>query len=83
MSERRVICEQCDWVGPSEETRKAENPFVDGDVITACPRCLTIEQFVDCCDEPGCDKPVACGTPTPNGYRSTCGKHMPKELRDV
>ena len=30
------------------------------------------------CDEPGCCDQVSCGTPTENGYRSTCGKHAPK-----
>jgi hypothetical protein len=27
------------------------------------------------CDEPGCEKRVTCGTPTPKGYRSVCGEH--------
>lgn len=31
------------------------------------------------CDEPGCNKPVMCGTPTSNGYRSTCHEHAPKD----
>ena len=30
------------------------------------------------CDEPGCKEQVSCGTPTPTGYRNTCGKHRPK-----
>lgn len=30
------------------------------------------------CDEPGCDRWVTRGTPTPNGYRSTCSDHAPK-----
>ena len=30
------------------------------------------------CDEPGCSAAVTCGTSTPQGYRSTCGKHRPK-----
>jgi hypothetical protein len=30
------------------------------------------------CDEPGCKEEITCGTPTPTGYRRTCGKHLPK-----
>ncbi len=29
------------------------------------------------CDEPDCKRPVTCGTPTPKGYRHTCGTHAP------
>lgn len=31
------------------------------------------------CDEPGCFADGSCGTPTPEKYRLTCFKHMPKE----
>ena len=27
------------------------------------------------CDEPGCKRQRTCGTPTKDGYRSTCGEH--------
>lgn len=30
------------------------------------------------CDEPGCLADVSCGTPTANGYRSTCSEHEPE-----
>jgi len=30
------------------------------------------------CDESGCKERYTCGTPTPNGYRKTCGKHIPR-----
>ena len=29
------------------------------------------------CDEPGCLNNVSCGTPTDDGYRSTCYEHKP------
>lgn len=29
------------------------------------------------CDEPDCREQVTCGTPTPDGYRSTCFDHRP------
>jgi hypothetical protein len=28
------------------------------------------------CDEPGCKERSSCGTPTPSGYRTVCGKHF-------
>ncbi len=28
------------------------------------------------CDVEGCEEPVTCGTPTADGYRSTCSRHM-------
>lgn len=30
------------------------------------------------CDEPGCKRATTMGTPTPNGYRSTCSEHNPR-----
>jgi hypothetical protein len=30
------------------------------------------------CDEQGCKRRATCGTPTPAGYRKTCGQHIPK-----
>ena len=34
-----------------------------------------------CCDEPGCTRQICCGTPMPDGYRSTCSKHVPREKK--
>jgi hypothetical protein len=34
------------------------------------------------CDVDGCEETSSCGTPTPQGYRWTCGFHVPiKEPR--
>lgn len=30
------------------------------------------------CDEPGCIEIAGCGTPSDDGYRSTCFEHKPK-----
>ena len=29
------------------------------------------------CDEPGCTRIATCGTPTPEGYRTSCSEHAP------
>jgi hypothetical protein len=29
------------------------------------------------CDEPDCRRPVACGSRTRDGYRTTCSAHAP------
>ena len=43
-----------------------------------CIYCGAESDFV-LCDEPECEREVTCGTPTPDGYRSTCGEHMPRQ----
>lgn len=72
----KIKCEECGWVGKSSKSLKAFSPF-DGSEITACPECKFIQVFCAVCDEPGCKKLVSCGTPTKDGYRSTCHEHTP------
>lgn len=31
----------------------------------------------DACDEPGCGERATCGVPVQDGYRRTCGLHVP------
>jgi hypothetical protein len=38
-----------------------------------------VNSMLTVCDEPGCWSPVTCGTPSTEGYRSTCRKHKPRE----
>ena len=80
---RKVKCSEyrCSWQGTERETLTAPNPFdlVPQGVIEGCPECKEINTIVKVCDEPDCWEPVSCGTPTEDGYRSTCGKHRPKE----
>jgi len=61
----------------------APNPFDEGDILYACPNCKEIGSVVVCCDEPDCNQPANCGTPTKvDGqavYRNTCSKHRPKD----
>ena len=75
----KVCCQErrCGWVGDETDLLHSVNPF-DGEIITACPRCKTLENSVfTACDEPGCNRASSCGTPTPTGYRNTCYDHMP------
>ena len=73
------ICTECNWHGDSHETLRAKNPWDTDDIILGCPRCKSVNSMSVACDEPVCWEPVTCGTPTLNGYRSTCGKHVPRK----
>jgi hypothetical protein len=68
---------RCDWAGPQSEALLGEDPFSAGCQVIACPKCRE-QTLQTCCDEPGCNQPADTGTPTPQGYRSTCHKHTPK-----
>jgi hypothetical protein len=73
---------RCNWIGDSSETLKAPNPFEsDGEELTACPVCKEINTYQAACDEPGCREFAGMGTPTLGGYRWTCHKHAPKEIK--
>lgn len=75
---QKVGCKECSWRGASGDLLLAKSPFQKGDTLVGCPSCKCVNCFESLCDEPGCFEPVSCGTPTPTGYRSTCGKHTPK-----
>lgn len=79
----KMKCNGCDWVGESEDLLIGEHPFQDGCELQGCPECREIWDIRRACDEPGCREEATCGTPTPAGYRSTCGKHIPKEDTNV
>ena len=74
----KQTCGVCDWHGTSDEVLRAPNPFDPDEVLWGCPKCKSVDQLYLVCDEPDCWDTVSCGTPTPNGYRSTCGKHRPE-----
>lgn len=69
---------RCGWFGLYADVLCAPSPFDSGEQLMACPECKTVEQIFVACDEPGCWNMVDCGTPTPSGYRQTCGKHVPR-----
>lgn len=74
----KVICEECNWHGFESDILRAPNPFNSRDELSGCPKCRSVECLIEACDEDGCWNNSTCGTPTPNGYRRTCGKHIPK-----
>lgn len=77
--ERKIVCNdwRCGWHGMESEMLTAPNPFVEGETISACPKCKDVNCLLYACDEHECWDEATCGTPTPDGYRSTCGKHRP------
>ena len=79
---KKVVCEECDWHGMSDELLTAPHPFDLEDVLTFCPHCKQVRCTLLACDEPGCWGEVTCGTPVihgvSEGYRQTCSKHVPK-----
>lgn len=83
MKNRKVKCDdyKCGWTGYETDVLTAKNPFDMSDQISGCPKCLQINTIIYACDEPGCWRDVSCGTPTKDGYRSTCGEHAPKDDR--
>ena len=63
-----------------EKILKVPHPFIDGELILACPNCKAIYGPVVACDEPGCWREVVCGTPIADGgYRMTCRRHAPEK----
>jgi len=74
----KVICDECGWHGQEEEMLIAKNPFDESENVNGCPKCKSVDSMLVACDEPGCWKQTSCGTPTPDGYRTTCGQHCPK-----
>lgn len=78
---QKVACTNyhCGWHGLWTQVLGARNPFELTQFIHACPKCKTVQGFAHCCDEHGCWDQVCAGTPTLNGYRQTCHKHLPSE----
>src|SRR5258708_14806255 len=77
MENGKIRCTGCGWTGTEALTDKVKDPR-GHDVWDVCPACRLPENFVSLCDEPGCQREITCGTPTPDGYRQTCHVHHPK-----
>lgn len=77
MSTDRVFCDSCGWRGLQSEMLTAPNPFDADETVNGCPNCKSVDTLITTCDEPGCWRETSCGTPTPTGYRRTCGQHAP------
>ncbi len=78
MSSLKVKCNECGWKGLDIDALEAANPFSPQDIIAGCPECKSVDTLDVVCDELGCWQLANCGTPTDNGYRTTCNKHSPK-----
>lgn len=76
----KILCKDCGWTGHTDQMLTAKNPFNEKEDIQACPNCKEVtDTLFMACEEPGCWKQVTCGTPTKNGYKSTCSKHQPEK----
>jgi len=76
----KMKCQErrCEWVGDKAEMLTAPDPFNEGEILRVCPMCKTLESSVlTACVEPGCNRIATSGTPTPSGYKTTCGDHIP------
>jgi hypothetical protein len=71
----RWMCNSCDWIGNDADLLRAPSPFDSTETICACPKCKAVEDVINACDEPTCDRPATCGFPTATGYRRTCHRH--------
>lgn len=67
---------RCGWVGT--EALTAPDPFDEGEVLHACPKCKSME-LVQACEHAGCTREATSGNKHPDGvYRWTCHDHNPK-----
>ena len=76
--QRRFKCRECSTDFDEGEILLARNPFDETEMITGCPKCKAPDSFELLCDVEGCKRPATCGTPTEQGYRQTCGLHLPE-----
>ncbi len=77
----KIKCGECGFRGLESKLLRARNPFDKDEEIFGCPECYGIGSIIPVCDELECWSDVSCGTPTPNGYRRTCGEHRPKDAQ--
>lgn len=78
MSDLLFRCTACEWHGTEAQIDRVNDPKPGSTAIwNVCSRCRDAEQFVNMCDEPGCNNEAGCGWPSDNGYRRTCGEHIP------
>jgi hypothetical protein len=75
---RQFACRECRTIVYEAHLLTAPHPFIEDEIVAGCPACKEIDCFSLVCDEPDCERTVSCGTPTPSGYRQTCGEHKPK-----
>jgi len=77
MENNKLVCKECGWKGDNTQVLVGINPFDKNVKIWGCPQCQSIDSMRSVCDETDCWEEISCGTPTKDGYRSTCSKHKP------
>lgn len=82
----KVKCKECNWNGLDRDLLIEDHPFDPQPIagcrnkIYGCPECLhAAEGFITLCETEGCLLDASCGTPTKNGYKTTCYQHAPKD----
>jgi hypothetical protein len=67
-------CTECSAIYKDGEWLDGKNPF-DGEVITGCPGCKSIDSFEGVCAVADCEQVATCGLPRAEGYLVCCGEH--------
>lgn len=82
MSER-WRCTECESEAEAERvnvTVTRSDGTREGRQMYVCALCLGLETtLVRLCDHDGCREIASCGTPTKDGYVSSCYRHAPRE----
>lgn len=76
----RIRCNNCDWIGTTEQLLTATSPFDSEDILTACPKCKSVEDRDHLCGIEGCRELSGMGVPMKDGsYVWLCHNHRPTE----
>lgn len=74
-SRKKWRCTECLEISAESDLLRAKNPFDKDDLIVGCPKCKSVCEFDEICDEHGCEQQATCGFPDAGGYRRTCREH--------
>lgn len=78
-------CSACGWVGTQEELLRADSPFDASILLSACPKCHTVEgvRFPVLCDTQGCTNLAGAGDQVVNGrLRRVCEQHRKEQEQE-
>ncbi len=79
---RKIVCKECGWKGEANQLLTGNNPFAPDEIVFGCPECKSVDCHRPACDTENCWSCVTCGIMTPDGYRSTCSRHMPEFAKE-
>ena len=70
-------CSECAERVPHMKALQALNPFDDGDILFACPRCKEVNTLEAACVVDGCHDSTCMGIPNRGGFRYVrlCSNH--------